>query len=186
MRKGLEVTKRQRTEEEEPDIMQQTPRGKKRRHRTRSGGGEGISKKGGGERGGKWRGTDTEPKLRLFRPSSTHTLARPCTPHHLAPHYPAALRATTDFPGSLRLQGLRPTPIPQETWPGEALGSQDRVPTSDLHADAALDAIGHELELRPVQADRHRADGESVAGAIPLYHIHTAGLQDPPVQEPLP
>ena len=116
--------------------MQQTPRGKKRRHRTRSGGGEGISKKGGGERGGKWRGTDTEPKLRLFRPSSTHTLARPCTPHHLAPHYPAALRATTDFPGSLRLQGLRPTPIPQETWPGEALGSQDRVPTSDLHADA--------------------------------------------------
>ena len=82
--------KKQRTEEEEPDIVQQTPRGKKIRHRTRSGGGEGISKKGGGGRGGKWQGTDTELKLGavgLFRPSSTHT-QWPCTALHAPPPGP--------------------------------------------------------------------------------------------------
>ena len=117
------------------------------------------------------------------------------------------LRHTQDFPGATqspswtrphavrvtngpRVRSGFPGPQPHSALslikPESLLGPQDRVPTSDLHADAALDAVGHELELRPVQADRHRADGEGVAGAIPLYDIHAAGLQDPPVQEPLP
>lgn len=103
----------QRTEEEEPDIGERTPRGKKRRHRTRRGVEEGINKRGRGEeREAAW-AQITELKLGavgLFRLSSTHLVVLHGLAHPTAwPHITQLL----DLPGSLRLQGLHPTPVPQ-------------------------------------------------------------------------
>lgn len=100
----------------------------------------------------------------------------PCPAAHL--HSPGALGPRDHY--------LSLTPPPRENRTRRGLGVTGRgPPTSDLHADAALNAIGHKLELSTVQAGRHRADSDSVSGAISANHVHVAGLQGLPIQEPL-
>lgn len=157
-------------------MVEGSQRGKKGGDRTRSGI-EGINKEGGGEKG-KGRGAYRQ-RIEAWRhrghfsPSSTHTRG-PCTPHHLAPLHPAARlrQEQRQIFRALRPQGPHPAPTPGGN--GAQRGPRVRgwgPPTSDLHADAALDTIGHELELGPVQADRHQANGEGVPGAVTVYHV---------------
>lgn len=116
---------------------------------------------GGGEKGEQTDGDMSLCVIRSPSPSSTQILWLR-TPARLSKlvlltqaTYPATQRHTPEVLGLGSQVLLLPPPLEEIE-----LREAPRVmgwcpPTSDLHADAALDAIGHELELSTMQAGRY-------------------------------